>query len=574
MRRRDISSEKEKLGPYRIMTKVGHGAMAEVWKVKKNSKVFALKRLKSHLEKDANLKDKLKREGKALMGLKGRPHFPAFHELGEVKGAPYLLMEYINGLNLQDVIFKTLENKVKIPLSFSCFIALEIGKALKELHQGTPDIRETLVHQDLKPLNVMVDIHGRVKVIDLGIGIDTMQFTPLETLEQRVVTTYNDIFALGQIFFQMLHQRPLFSAPTKLKLYFKMKKFSFDEMEWDPDLPKPLIEILKKCLDQGSANRYRSIEEFLNDLTLFMKNSSLPLLPADLGNWIQELKKVGCDISILKKGKMLGTGKGGYFLNLCSIEKISPPWSEAVAWVKELYLEKFPGLIHSIYLRGSVPRGEAIEGVSDIDSLAVIKGDPGQYPYQWVPGAIEKFKKQFPFSAYVEFDFLPLEGLLEKSEYYSSRFILKSLSACIYGEDLAKKIPRFGPTLEIAFSLYGNFPEVLSKAKKLISKSKGKEETKYWCVWIMKRILRTGSSLVIEKEKGFSRELYPCFEIFAKYYPERSSEMREALELAINPIALKGKLLKFLDTFGKWLKDEAVRIFQERDFYKSFHAGQ
>lgn len=569
-----MTSENEYFGPFRVLKKVGHGALAEVWKVRRNSRTYALKRLKSHLEGDQKLIEALKREARALEALKGLHPFPKFYEMGEYAGAPYLLMEFINGLNLQDIIFKSIEDKTQIPLDWSCFMALEVGTALKELHQKENLNAEPLIHQDLKTSNVMVDVRGEIKVIDLGLGMETLQFTPLETIEKKVVTPYNDIFALGNIFYQLLHQKPLFEAPTRLETYFEMKKFLFKEMEFDRNLPEALQEILRKCLDQGSPDRYGDIGTFLQDLTRFIKGSRIRVDPRKLGRWINELKTARPPIAIKKGGNILYTDGEGYFLNPCRLENIHSPWTGAVDWLKDLYLERFSGLIHSIYLRGSVPRGEAIEGVSDLDSLAVLKGDPEQFDYQWVGKALEEFKKKFPFANYVEFDFLPLEGLLEKREYYSSRFILKVLSTCVYGEDLAKKISKIKPSLEISYSLYGNFPEVLLKAKRNIRQAETVGEIKYWCTWVMKRILRTGASLVIEREGGFSRELYPCYALFIKYYPERRSEMHHALELAINPVFRKGVLLKFLDTFGRWMKDEAVRVFQKRNFYTNFLKAQ
>ena len=73
----------------------------------------------------------------------------------------------------------------------------------------------------------------------------------------------------------------------------------------------------------------------------------------------------------------------------------------------------------------------------------------------------------------------------------------------------------------------------------------------------MKKILRTGFSLVMEKEKAFTRDLYPSYQLFSKYYPDQEPQMRQALEWAINPTDDSAGLLKYLGEFGGWLGAEA-----------------
>jgi hypothetical protein len=147
--------------------------------------------------------------------------------------------------------------------------------------------------------------------------------------------------------------------------------------------------------------------------------------------------------------------------------------------------------------------------------------------------------------------------------YFSRRFAIKVLSACFYGEDLVPKIPKFKPKLEIAFYFHGNIEQVVEQAIQRIQSSSQSDQVKVHCTWVMKRLLRTGFGLTIEKAKLFTRDLYPCYEIFSKFYPEKEPQMRQALEWAINPSADKSELLDFLISFGRWLSAEAKRKFSE-----------
>lgn len=73
----------------------------------------------------------------------------------------------------------------------------------------------------------------------------------------------------------------------------------------------------------------------------------------------------------------------------------------------------------------------------------------------------------------------------------------------------------------------------------------------------MKRIVRQGFILVMARERVFTRDLYPCYKIFSKYYPEKEKEMRQALELAIYPISNTKSIFSVLDNLGEWLIKES-----------------
>jgi len=78
----------------------------------------------------------------------------------------------------------------------------------------------------------------------------------------------------------------------------------------------------------------------------------------------------------------------------------------------------------------------------------------------------------------------------------------------------------------------------------------------------MKIIVRTGLALVITKENTYTRDLYPAYKMFSKYYPEKESDMRKALEYAITPIIDTNQLLSFLNEYGTWMVSEADKWLQ------------
>jgi hypothetical protein len=249
-------------------------------------------------------------------------------------------------------------------------------------------------------------------------------------------------------------------------------------------------------------------------------------------------------IQILKTGKLFKPNKDGNLVNEASIGKIRPPWKSAVEAVKESYIHNLGDLLHSVYIRGTVARGKAVEEISDVDSTAVVL-KVADFDPTWFQVEQRKLKNQFQFVSKFEFSLIPIDELLDPKKRISQKFFLKTQSVCIYGEDVAKQIPEFKITDDLAQRFYRGLESDIKIAKANLTKNK--------CQWIAKRILRAGFALVMVREQAYTRDLYPSYEVFSKYYPNKEKEMKKALELAINPIDDRNSLLQFLDSFGGWL---------------------
>lgn len=276
--------------------------------------------------------------------------------------------------------------------------------------------------------------------------------------------------------------------------------------------------------------------------------------------------------AILNIGHVLRTDEEGYLVNESGAGRIASPWDRVVEAVRDAYLKNLGERVHSIYIRGSVARGHAIEGISDVDSFAVIRGMHEPPDFSWVPRLNRELKTHSPFCNGVEVVCLPYEELLDQNEeeLTSWRMILKTQSVCIYGEDLSDSLPRFKPgpgTFTHAADLrkdiqkFSDGLRAIRIAKKFpyggrLLKRFGIDPEQLpmsGCQWVMKRIVRTGFEIVMEEERAYTRDLYPCYELFSKHYPAKSEQMRRALELTINPSSDPSEILAFLDDFGAWL---------------------
>lgn len=273
---------------------------------------------------------------------------------------------------------------------------------------------------------------------------------------------------------------------------------------------------------------------------------------------------------ILPTGTLLQTDEGGFLISEANVNKIVSPWKEAIEEIKNTYLTHFNDAVHSIYVRGTVSRGIAIEKVSDLDTFSIILKNPNHMNLDHFMEARKNLEKKFSFSTGVDVGFIYHPELLDKNNIlfntnrsFNNRFIIKTQSACIYGKDLAEQIPRFKPDATTIKHLYINLSAVFKTVEEQIAYSSCKKEIKFWCTWIMKIIIRAGFLLVIEKEKTFTRDLYPCYICFSKYFPDQRHKMKIALELAINPTDSSLKIRAFLEDFGKWIYTKIEKLFDD-----------
>ncbi len=249
---------------YLVKKKISEGAYSEIYEVEKQSKKYALKKLKAHLKHDRDQQTLLKTEAKLLKNLND-PHFPILYESGKWNEEIYLILELIHGINLEELIFKHWPLCSQISLPLKCYLIREICLGLEILHQKNDPIKKTpLVHGDLRASNTILSIEGEMKIIDLGLKGGTFDYMPLERLHENLTTPFSDIYATGHIFFELLHGKRLFKADTKLEAYFEMRNLEMSEKTFDPSLPSEIGQILLNCLHQ--QKHFQNVQSLLGEL--------------------------------------------------------------------------------------------------------------------------------------------------------------------------------------------------------------------------------------------------------------------------------------------------------------------
>lgn len=225
-------------------------------------------------------------------------------------------------------------------------------------------------------------------------------------------------------------------------------------------------------------------------------------------------------------------------------------------------------LIHSIYVRGSVATGDAVPGIADIDAVALTRRPVQQSQKAALRRARERLETSCAIATKYELPVIFLDSLLEDDRYYPWRFTLKTQSVCIYGDDISSTLPSFRLDYSTIVRLLEPIDKYVARAReRLDGKADDMSYVQSRCSWIMKRLVRQGGLLVMEREGVFTRSLYHCYEMFAKHYPQKRSAMYKAMMLAIHPTADKQVIFRVLDSLGHLLSAETHRYIERNNCF-------
>lgn len=142
-------------------------------------------------------------------------------------------------------------------------------------------------------------------------------------------------------------------------------------------------------------------------------------------------------------GRFCESDKNAYILNDASLTKVESDFLMIIEEVVEMYQTHLGLDLHSIYIRGSVPRGLGIKGVSDLDTIAITNKKPKDIDLKWADKAEREINNKFSAVKGVEFSFYQIKDIIETAAFSIIPFIIKTQSVCVHGEDLISQIPGF-----------------------------------------------------------------------------------------------------------------------------------
>ena len=241
----------------------------------------------------------------------------------------------------------------------------------------------------------------------------------------------------------------------------------------------------------------------------------------------------------------------GYLVNDTSWEKIDRNYRNAINRAVEILTLAIP--ISSIYLRGSVPKGNGIEGISDLDFIVLTDQDNEKVAEL----LNQKLTHEFPWVSGCEVSFFSQQELEKLTRFSIIPFMLRTSSLCVYGNDVANGIPRFKPDRALANDHLIQLRNHINQAKMELNGNTDTEDIADCCTWIMKIIVRSGLALVMEQKAMYTRDLYPAYALFSAFYSQKEQDMKQALTYAIVPSNSADEVIRFLNGFGEWMIQES-----------------
>jgi eukaryotic-like serine/threonine-protein kinase len=253
-------------GRYGLIARIGSGGMADVWKARDTEldRDVALKLLHENFARDKEFVERFRREASSAAGLQ-HPNVVSVFDRGTYEDSYYISMELVEGSSLRDLIVQGLSIEEAIEVTRQVLAAA--GFAHK---QG-------LVHRDLKPLNVLIDREGRVRVTDFGIAraggseitrtgsvMGTAQYLSPEQAQGMEVTAASDIYSIGVILFEMLCGRVPFDGENPVAI--AMKQVGEDPpapSSINPEVTPALDAVVLRALAKDPAQRFATAEEML-----------------------------------------------------------------------------------------------------------------------------------------------------------------------------------------------------------------------------------------------------------------------------------------------------------------------
>jgi serine/threonine-protein kinase len=253
---------------YRLLEPIGGGGMATVYRgedILLGRKV-AVKLLKPQLVVDEDFASRLRREARTAASL-SHSNIVSVYDVGREDGTPYIVMEYVEGMTLKELI----RRKGRLSPGEAAHISLRIARALEHAHAAG------LVHRDIKPQNILIDGQGRVKVADFGIagattegtvtfGTDTIvgsvtYFSPEQARGERV-SAASDLYSLGVVLYEMLAGQPPFSGDGPFGVALKHLNATPRPLgEVVNELPADLQTIVERAMAKQPEDRYPSAGE-------------------------------------------------------------------------------------------------------------------------------------------------------------------------------------------------------------------------------------------------------------------------------------------------------------------------
>ena len=262
---------------YEIVKSIGEGGMANVYLA--NDKILdrkvAVKVLRGDLSSDDKFIRRFQREALSVSNL-SHPNIVEVYDVGEEDGEYYIVMEYIEGKTLKQLLKK----RESLTLTEVIDIMTQLTDGISHAHESY------IIHRDIKPQNIMIQDDGRIKITDFGIAMDlnatqltqtnsvmgSVHYLPPEQASGKGATVKSDIYSMGILMYELLTGTVPFKGDNAVEIALKHMKDKIPSIrKQDPSIPQSVENILLKATAKNPRNRYDTAKEMHEDLLNCLK---------------------------------------------------------------------------------------------------------------------------------------------------------------------------------------------------------------------------------------------------------------------------------------------------------------
>lgn len=282
---------------YEVVSHIGQGGMADVFLAVDTilNRQVAIKILRADLSTDAVSILRFEREAQAAAAL-AHPNIVEIYDVGDYKGHHYIVMEYVTGKTLKQVI----RSRGPLVNEEAVDIMKQLCSAISEAHS------RGIIHRDIKPQNVIVKADGSIKILDFGIAtakgsmhltqannvMGSVHYLAPELAKGEAASPQSDIYALGIVLYEMLAGDVPFKADQAVQIALKHIREPMPDVRLiNASVPQSIANVITRATAKDPNNRYGSCREMLQDISTCLRPERLNERKLVLHEDIQKQKK-------------------------------------------------------------------------------------------------------------------------------------------------------------------------------------------------------------------------------------------------------------------------------------------
>ena len=301
----------EQFGKYTLLEKLASGGMAEVFLARAPGaggirKFIAIKRILPQFSDNPEYKEMFTSEAKIAVNL-SHGNVVSIYEFGIENKQLYLVMDYVEGRNLRQILNKMKESSKRFSIDQIVYMIKEIAAGLDHANRcldGSTGEPLNIIHRDMSPQNIMISFEGEVKIVDFGIAKAGTQnettadgtlkgkfgYMSPEQAEGQAIDLRTDIFSLGIILWELIANERLFLSNNEINTLRKIRKCHIPSLtRINPNIPPALERIIRKTLAKDKNFRYQHSAALHRDLSRFLNNRYPDFSPHDFSDFIKKI---------------------------------------------------------------------------------------------------------------------------------------------------------------------------------------------------------------------------------------------------------------------------------------------